>query len=52
MADREFIGEDWFKWLADKKRNIKFCIRIRKNTKVIDNKENNVQIHTLLDDVK
>src|SRR3989338_5433849 len=29
LADREFIGEDWFKWLLDKK--IPFYIRIRNN---------------------
>ncbi len=52
LADREFIGEQWFQWMTNKERNIKFCIRIRKNTKVIDSKGNSVQIHTLLDDVK
>ncbi len=52
LADREFIGEQWFKWLTDKKRNIKFCIRIRKNTKVTDSKGNSVQIHRLLNHVK
>lgn len=30
LADREFIGGDWFKWLLDKK--IPFYIRIRNNT--------------------
>ncbi len=52
LADREFIGEQWFTWLADKERDIKFCIRIRKNTKVLDTKGNSVQVQTLLTDVK
>jgi transposase len=30
LADREFIGEDWFRFL--KKAKIPFCIRIKKNT--------------------
>ena len=30
LADREFIGEDWFNWLIDEK--IPFYIRIRNNT--------------------
>jgi hypothetical protein len=30
LADREFIGGDWFKWLLDEK--ISFYIRIRNNT--------------------
>lgn len=29
LADREFVGEDWFKWLND--NNIPFCIALRKN---------------------
>jgi len=32
LADREFIGKSWFKYLIDK--NILFRIRIKKNTKV------------------
>lgn len=30
LCDREFVGEDWFKWLS--KENISFCIRIKNNT--------------------
>lgn len=30
LCDREFVGEDWFKWLLDEK--ISFCIRIKNNT--------------------
>jgi Transposase DDE domain len=32
LADREFIGEDWFKWLH--KQRISFCIRLKENTLV------------------
>ena len=32
VADREFVGEIWFKWL--KKREIPFCIRIMNNKHV------------------
>jgi hypothetical protein len=32
LADREFIGEDWFKWLNENK--IPFCIRIKGNTQI------------------
>ncbi len=34
LADREFIGQDWFDWLSSQK--IPFCIRIRNNTVAID----------------
>ena len=34
LADREFIGKDWFDWLSS--QNIPFCIRIRNNTVAID----------------
>jgi hypothetical protein len=30
LCDREFIGEEWFRWLS--LNNISFCIRIRNNT--------------------
>jgi hypothetical protein len=32
LADREFIGKDWIKWL--KKEKISFFIRIKKNAKI------------------
>jgi hypothetical protein len=32
LADREFIGEDWFHWLS--KQQIPFCIRLKANTQV------------------
>ena len=32
LADREFIGKDWVKWL--KKEKISFFIRIKKNAKI------------------
>lgn len=46
LADREFIGEEWFKWLND--ASIKFAIRIKKNSKVFNHHGELVQIHTLL----
>jgi len=36
LADREFIGCDWFKYLE--KSRIPFCIRIKENTLVADTK--------------
>ncbi|WP_373429188.1 transposase [Psychrobacter sp. van23A] len=30
LADREFVGKEWFQWLN--KEQIKFCIRIKHNT--------------------
>ena len=32
LADREFIGAEWFQYLTDK--NIRFCIRIKENTQI------------------
>lgn len=41
LADREFIGEDWFTYLDDKKEDkIKFIIRIKSNM-LIDTNDNN-----------
>ena len=34
LADREFIGEDWFAYLLDQSRPISFRIRIRENMNV------------------
>ena len=36
VADREFVGEVWFRWL--KKREIPFAIRVKNNTLVKDTK--------------
>lgn len=30
LADREFVGREWFSWL--KQEQVAFCIRIKKNT--------------------
>jgi Transposase DDE domain len=46
LADREFIGQDWFQWL--KKNNIPPCIRTRNNTLVRHQNGGKVQVHTLL----
>ena len=32
LADREFIGKEWFRFL--KERDVPFCIRVRKDTTV------------------
>lgn len=32
LADREFIGKEWFRYLRD--RDVPFCIRVRKDTTV------------------
>lgn len=45
LADREFVGTDWFGWLNQE--NIKFAIRIKKDSKVMNRQGQSVQIHTL-----
>ena len=45
LADREFIGGDWFKWLLDKK--IPFYIRIRNNTVTTNSQGLEVDIDAL-----
>ncbi len=44
LADREFVGQEWFTFLKD----IPFCIRIKKNSLVTNSRGQKVQIHTLL----
>lgn len=34
LADREFIGKEWFQYLENK--GIRFCIRMKENTLVHD----------------
>lgn len=46
LADREFVGCEWFTWLH--KNSIPFGIRIKKNTKVMNRFGQSVQVHTLL----
>jgi Transposase DDE domain len=46
LADREFIGEDWFKWL--KSNGIPPCIRTRKNTLVRHRNGGKVPVKNLL----
>ena len=41
LADREFIGVEWFKWLMD--NEIRFRLRIKGNTSVIGNNGNKIQ---------
>ncbi len=45
LADREFIGGDWFKWLLDEK--ISFYIRIRNNTITTNSRGLSVDIDAL-----
>jgi transposase len=45
LADREFIGATWFKWL--KKEGIDFYIRVKKNTNVPNSRGERVQAHRL-----
>ena len=45
LADREFIGKDWFKYLIDK--NILFRIRIKSNTQVANSRGGLVPVRNL-----
>ena len=45
LADREFIGETWFKWLKSEK--IKLHTRIKKDAKVPNSRGEMVQAHVL-----
>ena len=45
LADREFIGEEWFKWLN--KNGINFCIRIKKDTQTTNSRGQKVEVKTL-----
>ncbi|MCK4441210.1 MAG: IS4 family transposase, partial [Sulfurovaceae bacterium] len=49
VADREFVGEVWFRWL--KKRNIPFAIRVM-NNKHIKMGRGNVRIDSLFSNLK
>jgi hypothetical protein len=50
LADREFIGKDWFKWLL--REEISFAIRIRNNTVTTNSRGLEVDINTLFYDLK
>jgi hypothetical protein len=45
LADREFVGEQWFKWLQSER--IDFAIRIKKNTRVTNGRGCFVQARQL-----
>ena len=45
LADREFVGQAWFNWFTTE--NLKFAIRIKKDSKVFNSQGESVQIHTL-----
>lgn len=41
-ADREFVGEEWLKWLLEQRIGI--CLRIKKDTQILNNQGKSVQI--------
>ena len=45
LADREFVGKAWFDWFTTEQ--LKFAIRIKKDSKVFNSQGQSVQIHTL-----
>lgn len=49
LADREFVGAEWFAWL--KKERIAFCIRIKKNTLTTNSRGIEVDVETLFRDL-
>lgn len=50
LADREFIGSNWFRWLI--KENIPFYIRIKNNTVTTNSRGLEVDIDGLFYDIK
>jgi hypothetical protein len=50
LADREFIGDEWFRWLLSE--GISFCIRIKNNTITTNARGLKVDIDTLFYDLK
>ena len=50
LADREFIGSEWFQYL--KKKEIPFCIRLKENTLVFDTRRGGlIKLKNLLHNV-
>jgi hypothetical protein len=50
LADREFIGNDWFNWL--KANSISFVIRVKKNLLTTDSRGRTVSVSTLFRGLK
>lgn len=50
LADREFVGDEWFKWLL--KEQISFCIRIKNNHITTNSRGLEVGIGGLFHDLK
>jgi len=50
LADREFIGGEWFGWL--KKEGISFCIRIKKNFLTTNSRGDEVCVKDLFHDLQ
>jgi len=50
LADREFVGNDWFSWLRSE--GISFCIRIKSNTQTSNSLGLDVNVDALFYDLK
>lgn len=50
LADREFVGNEWFTWLNQ--QNISFYIRIKKNTKIRNRSGESIQIQQMFRHLK
>jgi len=50
LADREFVGCQWFGWLC--KENIPFCIRIKKNMLTTNSRGEEVPVGVLFQDLQ
>lgn len=50
LADREFVGIEWFEWL--KREQVGFCIRIKKNTLTTNSRGMQVDAAALFQDLK
>lgn len=50
LADREFIGDAWFRWLIDHK--IRFRMRVKNNTAVVGNNGKTIQVWQFFDHVR
>lgn len=50
LADREFVGREWFSWL--KQEQVAFCIRIKKNTLTLNRHGKAVNVSSLFRDLK
>jgi len=49
-GDREFIGKKWFEYLKENK--IKFCIRIKQDTRIKHKRKADIEVKTLFQNLK